>query len=219
MNTVVVSGVVDQVNALGKVLEATLVGKPHQGAFHRVRVKALGERAVERLLPLLTEGAAVLAVGSLVQREREGRPPEVEVVAQKVLPIPGAEVVENERGRYLANAVNRVYIAGYLGKDADLKLIPIKGEGDEEESVLPLMTLRVAVWAGKDRTVWVPVKVWGGEAEVADQLRKGTFVALEGRYRLESFGEGEEKRFRAVVIGERIVGYGRKGVDEEDFPF
>ncbi len=54
MNEVVISGVVSQVQERGKVLEITLVGKPHQGAFFRVRLKAFGK--VKEALSTLKEG-------------------------------------------------------------------------------------------------------------------------------------------------------------------
>lgn len=223
MNEVVISGVVSQVQERGKVLEITLVGKPHQGAFFRVRLKAFG-KVKEALQGTLKEGEAVGALGSLIAREREGKPSEFEVAVRKTVKLEDGAVKENQRGPYLEGAVNQVLLGGYLGKDPDLRYIPIPASEGEEPGAIALLHARVAARAG-DRTVWVTVKAWGETAEAAaDALKKGSFVVLRGRYRLESYEKDGEKVFRPVVIAEEFLLQGQNGKaeveeDEDDLPF
>lgn len=190
MNEVLVSGVVSNIETREKVLEATLVGKHQGGAFFRVRVKAFG-KVKEALEGFLTEGQAVGVLGSLIAREQEGKPAQVEVAAQKAVVLSRATVGENAVGPYLEGAINQVFLSGYLGKDPELRYIPT-GTEEEEPSAIALLTASLAVRQG-ERTIWVPLKAWGEVAEAAAEvLSKGSFVVLEGRYRLEHYErEGE----------------------------
>jgi single-strand DNA-binding protein len=74
-----------------------------------------------------------------------------------------------------------------------------------------------------DEVTFVDITLWGRQAEVVcEYLTKGSPLLVEGRLKLDTWGEGEQKRSKMKVIGEKIQllgskgGAGGSGGDEED---
>jgi single-strand DNA-binding protein len=76
-------------------------------------------------------------------------------------------------------SINSVTVSGRLGADVELRTT---GGGESVAS------LRIAVSAGKDSTVWLETTVWSKLAEVcAAHLKKGSFVVASGRLKDDSY--------------------------------
>ena len=203
MNEVIVSGIAQKVNTFEgktKIVEVTLTGKAN-GGFATTRVKLFGKLA-ERYDPV--EGKAYLAEGSLIQGRNGG----VEVMARTLVELDGAEVAENDYGPYLSDATNRVVVAGHLGATPKLKPIEV---GEEKETIA-LTTASLALnTPGREEPTWVPLKAWSEPAEYLAGYEKGQYVVVQGRLRLQSWTDKEsgEKRYRQVVLVDRVLGGGR----------
>lgn len=79
---------------------------------------------------------------------------------------------------------------------------------------------RVAVRKGEDRTAWVQVKAWGLEEEVADLLRKGVPVYVQGEYRLEKWEKDGQTHYSPSILAKRVVvGVKPSREAQEEFPF
>lgn len=199
MNQVVVKGLSQKVERRATaggtpVVEATLVSRLPKGGFSRTRVKALGQTA-EGLGRILQEGQAYLALGVL----SPGHKGEAEVLVYRAVPLEGAQVGQNEHGSYLEGGENRVLVGGYLGTDPEVRVVEL---GNGEGRILTLA--RLAVRSG-ERTAWVTLKAWGEElADQIGQLRKGEYLAVEGRYTLR---KGKDQ-YRPQILVERVLGGG-----------
>jgi single-strand DNA-binding protein len=100
-------------------------------------------------------------------------------------------------------SLNKVLLIGNLGKDPELKYTP----GGQAVATFSLATTRK--WRDKqsneDRedTQWHNIKVWGKQAEIAQQyLKKGRQVYIEGRLETRSYDDkdGNRKWFTEVVL-------------------
>jgi single-strand DNA-binding protein len=109
-------------------------------------------------------------------------------------------------------SVNKVILVGNLGKDAELRYTP----GGAAVATLRLATAdrykdKDGQW--QEQTEWHTVVVWGKTAEsLAEYLRKGKQIYVEGRLQTRSWDDKEgKKRYATEVKGDRIVLLGGRG--------
>lgn len=102
--------------------------------------------------------------------------------------------------------LNQVTLIGNLGKDPDLKYLD---QGIALASLWMACTERTRDKSGNyvDRTEWVSVNLWRGQAEIAAKYcRKGSTIGIEGRLVTRSWETPQgEKRSRTEVEGRRII--------------
>jgi single-strand DNA-binding protein len=103
--------------------------------------------------------------------------------------------------------LNQVTLIGRLGSDPDYKMLD-QGYGLTRLSMACTTPYRDHQTGQMvEKTVWVPVTLWRGQAEVAAQYcRKGSLVCVEGRLTSHSWETPQgEKRSRMEVEGTRFV--------------
>ena len=110
------------------------------------------------------------------------------------------------------NSVNHVMLLGHLTRDPELRYTP---SGTAVCQVGLALNRRWRDQAGESQqeTTFVEVTAWAKQAEtVAEYLRKGRAVVVEGRLQQESWEtEAGEKRSRLKVVAQRITFLGRNG--------
>lgn len=99
--------------------------------------------------------------------------------------------------------INKTNIEGRLTKDPELKII---GEGEKARSLVKIM---LAVDKGKDKTNFIPVTLWGHNAEYcAKNIRKGYLVSVTGTLESGSFTtKSGEKRHTLDVVADSYHGF------------
>jgi single-strand DNA-binding protein len=109
-------------------------------------------------------------------------------------------------------SVNKVILVGNLGKDAELRYTP----GGTAVATLRLATTdrfkdKDGQW--KEQTEWHTVVIWDKTAEsLAEYLRKGKQIYVEGRLQTRSWDDREgKKRYSTEIRGDRIVLLGGRG--------
>jgi single-strand DNA-binding protein len=209
MDKLVISGVVLKKEVKEKVTEMVVAGK--NGRFFRARLKALG--AMQERMEAVEEGKPYLFYGGLLARKTQEGKETFELGVTRAIPL-AHPIAENAQGPYLDGAINQVELQGYLGGDAQVKYIPLQGEGGED--VVSITLFRVAVRKGEERTAWVQVKAWALEEETADLLRKGTPVYVQGEYRLEKWEKDGQTVYSPSIIAKKVVVGTRR---EKDLPF
>ena len=111
----------------------------------------------------------------------------------------------------MSEGLNRCMFLGTLGADGELRY---------GQSGMAVLKLRLACnerfkdkdsqW--KDRTDWVNITVFGKRAEsLANILRKGETVFVEGSLRTSSYDKDGEKRYRTEIIANTVLLTGSKG--------
>src|SRR5512135_3741209 len=117
-------------------------------------------------------------------------------------------------------SVNKVILVGNLGKDAELRYTP----GGAAVASLRLATTdrykdKDGQW--QEQTEWHTVVLWGKTAEaLAEYLRKGKQIYVEGRLQTRSWDDKDgKKRYATEIRSDRIVLLGgRVGGGERDEP-
>jgi single-strand DNA-binding protein len=97
---------------------------------------------------------------------------------------------------------NNVQLMGNLGNDPDVKEVKA-GRRMARISVATNERWKDASGQWKEDVQWHPVVAWGKQAElVAEQLRKGSRVALEGRlvHRSYEAKDGQKRYVTEVVL-------------------
>jgi single-strand DNA-binding protein len=116
-------------------------------------------------------------------------------------------------------SVNKVILVGNLGKDAELRYTP---GGTAVATVRLATTDRYKDKDGQwqDQTEWHTVVIWGKTAEsLAEYLRKGKQIYVEGRLQTRSWDDKEgKKRYATEVRTDRIVLLGSRvpGTEREE---
>ncbi|MEO8571251.1 MAG: single-stranded DNA-binding protein [Chloroflexota bacterium] len=114
-------------------------------------------------------------------------------------------------------AFSKIMIIGNLGRDPEMRYTP-NGK--------PVTQFSVAVSHSRpdgqggwidDGTDWYRVSVFGDRAErVAEQLRKGNKVFVEGRFKTREFeGKDGEKRTSLDVISDNVISLERRSRDDD----
>lgn len=99
----------------------------------------------------------------------------------------------------------RVILIGRLGADAEVRMA-----GDK-----PVANLRLAVYAGPNKTEWVPVVAWEKQAETARDLKKGQLVFVEGTLQTRSYQKDGETRYITEIRAQKVLRF-EKGAPREE---
>ena len=111
----------------------------------------------------------------------------------------------------------KIMIIGNLGRDPEMRYTP---------SGRPVTQFTVAVSNSKpdgqggwvdEGTDWFRVSIFGDRAErVAEQLRKGNRVFVEGRFKTREYeGNDGQKRISLDVTADNVISLDRKGRDDD----
>jgi len=115
----------------------------------------------------------------------------------------------------------KIMLIGNLGRDPEMRYTP---------AGKPVTQFSVAVSHSKpdgqggwvdEGTDWYRISVFGDRAErAAEQLRKGTKVFVEGRFKTREFeGKDGEKRLSLDVISDNVISLERRGRDDDGGTF
>ncbi|MCI5836248.1 MAG: single-stranded DNA-binding protein [Veillonellaceae bacterium] len=101
--------------------------------------------------------------------------------------------------------MNSVMVMGNLTKDAELRHTKT---GKAVASFTVAVTRKWTSGQGEEKegTDYIPVVVWGKQAEAAGALRKGARVFVEGRFQTRSYETKEgEKRYMTEVVANLVA--------------
>ena len=110
----------------------------------------------------------------------------------------------------------KLSIIGRLGADPEMRYTP-SGRAVTELRVAVNQSTRNQAGGWDEATDWFRVSVWGDRAErVAEQLRKGSSVFVEGRFRTREYqGRDGEKRISLEISADSVVSLDPRARDEE----
>ena len=110
-----------------------------------------------------------------------------------------------------SRSVNKVILVGHLGRDAETKFIA-SGVAVTKFSVATSRRFKdtqSGEW--KEETDWSNVTLWRAE-KLAEYLRKGTQVYVEGRLQTRSYEDKDGKKVYATdVVADEVILLGGKG--------
>lgn len=97
-------------------------------------------------------------------------------------------------------AVNKVIIIGNLGRDPELKKTP-SGASVCTISVATTEKSKDQSGSPREHTEWHDVVFWNKSADaVAQYLRKGSSVYIEGKLRTRTWEDNGQKRYKTEII-------------------
>ncbi len=101
--------------------------------------------------------------------------------------------------------MNRVILTGRLTSDPELRYTQ-SGRARARFSIAINEQYRDAEGHQQERTTFVPIVVWGAQAEsCASYLSKGRMVAVDGRLRIDTFETQDGERRKVVeVVAQRV---------------
>jgi single-strand DNA-binding protein len=116
---------------------------------------------------------------------------------------------------------SKVSIIGNLGRDPEMRYTPNGRPVTEFSVAVNQSTKNQQTGDWVEATDWFRVTVWGDRAErVAEQLRKGTRVFVEGRFRTREFeGRDGQKRVSLEVTADSVVNLDPRARDESEGGF
>ena len=104
------------------------------------------------------------------------------------------------------NNLNRVILTGYLGKDPETQ--PAGATTVTKFSVAVTDRWKDGSGEKQERTNWLNIVVWNGNGEnVAQYLKKGSHVLVEGSLRVSEWEDKEsgQKRSRTEVHASQVI--------------
>ena len=104
------------------------------------------------------------------------------------------------------NNLNRVILTGYLGKDPETQ--PAGATTVTKFSVAVTDRWKDGAGEKQDRTNWLSIVVWNGNGEnVAQYLKKGSHVLIEGSLRVSEWDDKDsgQKRSRTEVHASQVI--------------
>lgn len=107
--------------------------------------------------------------------------------------------------------LNKVFIAGNLTRDPELRALPSGAQ------VCSFSIATNRVWYDQNRqkqeaTEYHNVVVFGRQAETSSQyLKKGSGVLVEGRLQTRSWDKDGQKQYRTEIVAERVQFGARSG--------
>ena len=114
----------------------------------------------------------------------------------------------------MARSVNKVILIGNLGRDAETKFTP-SGQARTTFSIATTRNWKdkqTGEW--KEQTDWHNIVVWGQE-RVAEYLKKGKQVFVEGRLTTRSYETNEGKtNYVTEVVSDNLMLLGGSGGDD-----
>jgi single-strand DNA-binding protein len=97
-------------------------------------------------------------------------------------------------------SVNTITISGRLGADPELR----QTQGGDS-----VTSLRMAVDAGKDQTLWLSVTAWGRLAELSNEfLSKGSYAVVTGKLVDDSYTNKEGINVNRVAVKAFSIDFG-----------
>ena len=114
-------------------------------------------------------------------------------------------------------ALCKVMIIGNLGSDPEMRYTPSNRAVTQFNVAVNQSTKNQQTGEWVEETDWFRVRVWGDRAErMAEQLRKGNKVFVEGRFRTRQFeGRDGQTRTALEITADSIVNLERRVRDEE----
>ncbi len=114
-------------------------------------------------------------------------------------------------------ALCKVMIIGNLGSDPEMRYTPNGRAVTQFNVAVNQSTKNQQTGEWVEETDWFRVSVWGDRAErMAESLRKGNKVFVEGRFRTREFdGRDGQKRTALEITADSIVNLERRPRDDE----
>ncbi|MEO5885246.1 MAG: single-stranded DNA-binding protein [Candidatus Limnocylindrales bacterium] len=114
-------------------------------------------------------------------------------------------------------ALCKVMIIGNLGSDPEMRYTPTNRAVTQFNVAVNQSTKNQQTGEWVEETDWFRVSIWGDRAErMAEQLRKGNKVFVEGRFRTREFdGRDGQKRTALEITADSIVNLEKRVRDDE----
>jgi len=114
-------------------------------------------------------------------------------------------------------ALCKVMIIGNLGSDPEMRYTPTNRAVTQFNVAVNQSTKNQQTGEWVEETDWFRVSVWGDRAErMAESLRKGNKVFVEGRFKTRTFeGRDGQTRTALEITADSIVNLERRNRDEE----
>jgi single-strand DNA-binding protein len=114
-------------------------------------------------------------------------------------------------------ALCKVMIIGNLGSDPEMRYTPSNRAVTQFNVAVNQSTKNQQTGEWVEETDWFRVSVWGDRAErMAETLRKGNKVFVEGRFKTRTFeGRDGQTRTALEITADSIVNLERRPRDEE----
>jgi single-strand DNA-binding protein len=118
-------------------------------------------------------------------------------------------------------ALCKVMIIGNLGSDPEMRYTPNGRAVTQFNVAVNQSTKNQQTGEWVEETDWFRVSVWGDRAErMAESLRKGNKVFVEGRFRTREFeGRDGQKRTALEITADSIVNLERRPRGDEEGSF
>src|SRR5688572_20391921 len=118
-------------------------------------------------------------------------------------------------------ALCKVMIIGNLGSDPEMRYTPSNRAVTQFNVAVNQSTKNQQTGEWVEETDWFRVSVWGDRAErMAETLRKGNKVFVEGRFRTREFdGRDGQKRTALEITADSIVNLERRPREGEEGSF
>jgi single-strand DNA-binding protein len=101
---------------------------------------------------------------------------------------------------------NRVILLGRLTADIELRHV-----GDDDRAVSDVTIAVDNTYRGNTDTAFVPVTLWGSEAQFAnDYLGKGSTVLIEGKLKMDEWEKDGQKYSKLKVTANKLESMGKK---------
>lgn len=114
-------------------------------------------------------------------------------------------------------ALCKVMIIGNLGSDPEMRYTPSNRAVTQFNVAVNQSTKNQQTGEWVEETDWFRVSVWGERGErIAEQLRKGNKVFVEGRFRTREFdGRDGQKRTALEITADSVVNLEKRVRDDE----
>jgi single-strand DNA-binding protein len=101
---------------------------------------------------------------------------------------------------------NKVILLGRLTADIELRHV-----GEDDRAVADVTVAVDNTYRGNTDTAFVPVTLWGSEAQFAsDYLGKGSTVLIEGKLKVDEWEKDEVKYSKLKVTASKLESMGKK---------
>jgi single-strand DNA-binding protein len=134
----------------------------------------------------------------------------------------------------MSRSVNKVILVGHLGRDAETGFTP-SGIASTKFSIATSRRWKdQASGEWKEQTDWTNIVLWRSE-KLAEYLKKGKQVYVEGRLQTRSYEKDGVKHYVTEVVAENVVllgagsgerqvpddptASGARGITDDDVPF
>lgn len=118
-------------------------------------------------------------------------------------------------------SLSKISIIGNLGRDPEMRYTPSGRPVTEFSVAVNQSTKNQQTGEWVEATDWFRVTVWGDRAErTAEQLRKGTRVFVEGRFRTREYEARDgQKRVSLEITADNVISLDARVRDEDGGSF